>query len=205
MKVTRENLNQLAWDKQGGLLPAIVQDAGSGKLLMQAYMNSESLLQTLDTGRVTFFSRSRQVIWEKGATSGNTLHCSVVLSDCDGDSLKVLATPTGPVCHLGTATCWDGDVQPDLVFLAELEAVIESRKGSDPQSSYTSLLQQRGVKYIAQKVGEEAVETALAAVAGDKKELLDEGADLIYHLLVLLNNAGLSLANVATVLKERHK
>jgi len=205
MMVSRENLAELAWEKQGGLLPAVIQDARSGVLLMQAYMNKAALARTLDVGRVTFYSRSRQELWEKGETSGNTLECVDIESDCDGDSLKVLAKPTGPACHTGTATCWDSGKQPDLAFFAELESVIESRKGSDPKDSYTSQLQNRGVKYIAQKIGEEAVETALAAVAGDKKELLDESADLLYHLLVLLNKADLQLADVASVLKARHK
>ncbi len=204
MKVTLDNLDQLAWEKQDGLLPAIIQDFRSGALLMQAYMNSESLQHTLETGLVTFFSRSRQSLWQKGETSGYTLTCVEIVSDCDGDSLKVLAIPAGPVCHKGTDTCWDDGAQPDLTFLAELETVIESRKGASPDASYTALLLQRGKKYIAQKVGEEAVETALAAVAGDKQELLDESADLLYHLLVLLNADDLRLSDVASVLKTRH-
>lgn len=205
MKVSLENLEQLAWDKQNGLIPAIVQDARSGLLLMQAYMNKEALRLTLTSGMITFYSRSRQKIWKKGETSGNELECLEIIADCDGDSLKVLAVPGGPVCHLGTATCWDAGQQPGLTFLSELEGVIEGRKGSSVETSYTAILQQRGTKYIAQKVGEEAVETALAAVAGDQKEFLDESADLLYHLLVLLNNKGLGLNDVAAVLQERHK
>ncbi len=205
MKVTRENLNQLAWEKQSGLLPAIIQDVNSGVLLMQAYMSVESLEQTLDSGLVTFFSRSRQELWQKGETSGNTLVCVEIVSDCDNDSLKILASPTGPVCHKGTATCWDDSSQPGLAFLNELETVIESRQGASPESSYTALLLKRGPKYIAQKVGEEAVETALAAVAGDEKEFLDEGADLLYHLLVLINSKGLKLKDMVETLKKRHQ
>ncbi|MCF7822716.1 MAG: bifunctional phosphoribosyl-AMP cyclohydrolase/phosphoribosyl-ATP diphosphatase HisIE [Candidatus Marinimicrobia bacterium] len=204
MKVLLESLNQLAWEKQDGLLPTIVQDADSGELLMQAYMNIEALKLTLKSGRVTFFSRSRQKIWQKGEESGNILKLVDIAADCDGDSLKVLANPTGPVCHLGTDTCWDKSQQPSLTFLTELEDVIESRKDSSADTSYTARLFNRGTKYIAQKVGEEAVETALAAAAGDDKELLNESADLIYHLLVLLQSKDLKLKDVATVLHERH-
>ncbi len=204
MKVTRENLDQLAWDKQQGLIPAIIQDAITGVLLMQAYMNQEALIKTLETGRVTFFSRTRKCLWEKGETSGNTLHFKEIVSDCDGDSLMVLATPTGPVCHTGTATCWEEGPQPGLTFLSELEGVIAYRQTTPSETSYTAKLLKRGPKYIAQKVGEEAVETALAAVAGDDQEFLDESADLIYHLLVLINSRGLTLNDVVSVLKARH-
>ena len=204
MKVTRENLDQLAWDKQQGLIPAIIQDAITGVLLMQAYMNQEALIQTLETGRVTFFSRTRQCLWEKGETSCNTLHFKEIVSDCDGDSLMVLATPTGPVCHTGTATCWEEGPQPGLTFLSELEGVIAYRQTTPSETSYTAKLLKRGPKYIAQKVGEEAVETALAAVAGDDQEFLDESADLIYHLLVLIKSRGLTLNDVVSVLKARH-
>ena len=204
MKVTRENLDQLAWEKQEGLIPAIVQDAISGVLLMQAYMNQEALSQTLKTGRVTFFSRSRQSLWEKGETSGNTLNCKEIEADCDGDSLMILASPTGPVCHTGAATCWGEGPQPGLSFLSELEGVIAYRQTASSETSYTAKLLKRGPKYIAQKVGEEAVETALAAVAGDDEEFLNESADLIYHLLVLINSKGLTLNDVVSVLKARH-
>jgi len=204
VKVTRENLDQLAWDKQQGLIPAIIQDAITGVLLMQAYMNQEALIKTLETGRVTFFSRTRQCLWEKGETSGNTLHFKEIVSDCDGDSLMVLATPTGPVCHTGAATCWEEGPQPGLTFLSELEGVIAYRQTTPSETSYTAKLLKRGPKYIAQKVGEEAVETALAAVAGDDQEFLDESADLIYHLLVLINSRGLTLNDVVSVLKARH-
>ncbi|MBC8192365.1 MAG: bifunctional phosphoribosyl-AMP cyclohydrolase/phosphoribosyl-ATP diphosphatase HisIE [Candidatus Marinimicrobia bacterium] len=204
MKVTRENLDQLAWDKQQGLIPAIIQDAITGVLLMQAYMNQEALIKTLETGRVTFFSRTRQCLWEKGETSGNTLHFKEIVSDCDGDSLMVLATPTGPVCHTGAATCWEEGPQPGLTFLSELEGVIAYRQTTPSETSYTAKLLKRGPKFIAQKVGEEAVETALAAVAGDDQEFLDESADLIYHLLVLIKSRGLTLNDVVSVLKARH-
>lgn len=204
MKITVDNYEQLDWDKQNGLIPAIVQDPRSGLLLMQAYMNPEALERTLKNGWVTFYSRSRQSLWQKGETSGNQLQCVEIFSDCDGDSLQVLAVPSGPVCHLNTTTCWDGSQSPDLAFFRQLEVVIEGRKGADPKSSYTAKLHARGAKYIAQKVGEEAVETALAAVAGDQEELLNESADLLYHLQVLLSDAGLGLGDVAKVLKQRH-
>ena len=204
MKVTQENIDELAWDKQQGLIPAIIQDAITGVLLMQAYMNQEALIQTLETGKVTFFSRTRQRLWEKGETSGNTLNYKEIVADCDGDSLMILATPTGPVCHTGAATCWEEGPQPGLTFLSELEGVIAFRQVTSSESSYTAKLIKRGPKYIAQKVGEEAVETALAAVAGDDTEFLDESADLIYHLLVLINSRGLTLNDVVSVLKARH-
>ena len=204
MKITMNNYENLAWEKQDGLLPAIVQDPRSGLLLMQAYMNPQALEKTLETGWVTFYSRSRQCLWQKGETSGNQLEYVEVFSDCDGDSLQILAVPSGPVCHLNTATCWEGSQPPELAFFSELGSVIEGRKGADAGSSYTAKLHERGTKYIAQKVGEEAVETALAAVAGDEEEFLNESADLLYHLQVLLSNAGLGLGDVARVLKQRH-
>ncbi|MCF7807813.1 MAG: bifunctional phosphoribosyl-AMP cyclohydrolase/phosphoribosyl-ATP diphosphatase HisIE [Candidatus Marinimicrobia bacterium] len=204
MKIDSSNMDQLAWAKQNGLIPAIVQDQITGELLMQAYMNQQSLEQTLNTGLVTFFSRSRQQLWQKGEESGNVLECSEIWSDCDNDSLKVLANPTGPVCHKGTQTCWDGSLQPSLAFLTELESVIEGRKGASSDSSYTAKLFERGTKYIAQKVGEEGVETALAATASDEEELLNESADLLYHLLVLLRSRDLSLMAVVETLKARH-
>ncbi len=204
MKVNTQNLNQLAWEKQERLLPAIIQDAYSGSLLMLAYMTPESLQQTLETGQVTFYSRSRQIIWCKGETSGNTLQCVEVTADCDRDTLKVLAIPAGPVCHLGTATCWAGSGEPALAFLARLESVIHARRAVSTKDSYTSRLFDRGRKHIAQKVGEEAVETVIAAVVNDKQEFLEESADLIFHLLVLVDEMDLSFKDVIGVLRSRH-
>ncbi len=204
MKVDLNNLSQLAWEKQEGLLPAVIQDAYSGSLLMLAYMNAESLRKTLETGQVTFYSRSRQTLWRKGETSGNTLECVEVTADCDADTLKVLAIPAGPVCHLGTDTCWDASTEPSLAFLAELESVIQSRRSASEEDSYTSRLFGRGRNYIAQKVGEEAVETVIAAVDDDTQEFLEESADLMFHLLVLINDMKLSLKDVIGVLKARH-
>jgi len=204
MKVDLNNLSQLAWEKQKGLLPAVIQDAYSGSLLMLAYMNAESLRKTLKTGQLTFYSRSRQTLWRKGETSGNTLKCIEVTADCDADTLKVLAIPAGPVCHLGTATCWDASTEPSLTFLSQLESVIQSRRSASAEGSYTSRLFGRGRNHIAQKVGEEAVETVIAAVDDDKQEFLEESADLMFHLLVLINDMKLSLKDVISVLKARH-
>jgi len=198
--------DSLAWEKMGSLIPAIVQDAFDGRVLMLGYMNKQALDTTLDTGRVTFWSRSRECLWTKGETSGNTLELVEVHMDCDGDCLLIRARPEGPTCHLGTDTCFDGDAKtaPELAFLAELERVITQRNDERPEGSYTTTLLESGVKRIAQKVGEEAVETALAAVAGDDEELLNESADLIYHLLVLLRSRKLELGSLLGVLRRRH-
>ncbi len=201
-----EQINQLSWpDSQ--LLPAIVQHAISGKVLMQGYMNPDALQHTLQSGNVTFFSRSKQRLWTKGESSGHTLQLVSIDSDCDSDSLLVLALPQGPTCHLGTETCWhDNDANsPQLAFLYDLEQVIKSREGADPKSSYTASLFAKGVKRIAQKVGEEGVESALAAMAGDREELKNEAADLLFHLLVLLRSQQLELADVIAILKQRHR
>ena len=199
-------VDALDWGKLDGLLPAVVQDAFDGRVLMQAFMNREALLHTLESGQVTFFSRSRQQLWTKGETSGNTLALVAVHGDCDGDCLLVLADPAGPACHRNTETCFDGeeDVMPGLAFLARLERVIARRYARRPRGSYTTRLFDAGIKRIAQKVGEEGVETALAAMGGNREELASEAADLIYHLLVLLRAEDLDLADVALVLRQRH-
>ena len=205
MKITQETQGQLAWEKMDNLLPAIVQDAVTGKVLMQGYMNPEALEVTLDSGKVTFFSRSKQRLWQKGETSGNTLDLVSVSSDCDDDSLLVLANPNGPTCHTGAESCWfDGDVA-DYTFVGDLERVLAARKSADPESSYTAKLYSKGVKRIAQKVGEEGVETALAATVMDKEELRNEAADLLYHLTVLLQACDMSVWDAVNVLRERHK
>jgi phosphoribosyl-AMP cyclohydrolase / phosphoribosyl-ATP pyrophosphohydrolase len=200
------SLDNLAWEKMGGLIPAVVQDSYDGRVLMQGFMNREALETTLETGKVTFWSRSREQLWTKGETSGNTLDLVDINADCDRDCLLVRARPEGPTCHLGTATCFDGEgkVAPQLAFLAELERVIAQRDDQRPQGSYTTTLLESGVKHIAQKVGEEGVEAALAAVAGDDEELLNESADLIYHLLVLLRSRKQELGSLIEVLKRRH-
>ena len=199
--------NALDWDKMEGLLPAVVQDAFDGRVLMVAYMSRESLSHTLESGQATFWSRSREELWTKGATSGNTMAVRAVHADCDNDCLLLLVDPAGPACHQGTDTCFDENEEkaaPGLAFLAELERVIAQRYEDRPEGSYTTRLFEAGVKRIAQKVGEEGVETALAAASGDTGELANEAADLIYHLLVLLRNEGLTLADIAGTLEKRH-
>ncbi|MEC7511105.1 MAG: bifunctional phosphoribosyl-AMP cyclohydrolase/phosphoribosyl-ATP diphosphatase HisIE [Pseudomonadota bacterium] len=205
MIVTSENSHQLAWDKMDNLLPAIVQDALSGKVLMQGYMDQDALAKTLETEKVTFFSRSKQRLWTKGETSGNTLDLVSVASDCDQDSLLVLANPNGPTCHTGVESCWFDGSTPAFTFLADLERVLAARKDADPKSSYTASLYNKGIKRIAQKVGEEGVETALAATVHDKEELKNEAADLLYHLTVLLQASDMSLNDALEVLRKRHK
>ena len=201
-----QDSHQLDWEKADGLIPAIVQDAFDGRVLMLAFMNRESLARTMECGNVTFWSRSRQQLWTKGETSGNTLSLVEMHADCDNDCLLVRARPSGPVCHRNTETCFDddGSVIPELAFLASLERLIAQRNSDRPEGSYTTRLFEAGVKRIAQKVGEEGVETALAATAGDSEELLNESADLLYHLLVLLRARNLELPDLAAVLRSRH-
>jgi len=191
----------LAFAKQGGLLPAIVQHAQTGQVLMLGYMNREALDKTLTSGQVTFYSRSRECLWTKGETSGHVLDLVGIESDCDHDTLLVQALPHGPTCHLGRPSCF-----PDAPenFLATLDALVKDRAIAAPADSYTGKLFAAGVRRIAQKVGEEGVETALAAVAQDDDALLGEAADLIYHLLVLLRARGLGLADAVAVLAQRH-
>ncbi len=191
----------LDWDKQGGLLPAIVQDAASRRVLMLGYMNREALEITRATGRVTFFSRSKGRLWTKGESSGHFLHLRGIEADCDADALLVQAEPEGSTCHLDRASCFP-EAPED--FLGALDAFIERRRHELPEGRYTTRLFEAGVKRIAQKVGEEGVETALAAVAGDADELRNEAADLLYHLIVLLRASGLSLEDVRQTLVQRH-
>jgi len=200
--MTPEQIASLAWDKQQGLLPAIVQDAATHRVLMLGYMDPAALAATLATGRVTFFSRSRQRQWMKGETSGDVLELVSVDTDCDGDTLLVQARPRGPTCHLGRPSCF-----PDApgAFLPELDALVARRERLRPPGSYASALFEGGVRRIAQKVGEEGVETALAAVAQDDVALLGEAADLVFHLTVLLRSRGLGLADVEAVLRDRHR
>lgn len=196
-----EQIEALAWDKQQGLLPAVVQDAGSHRVLMLGYMDRAALAATLATGRVTFFSRSKQRLWMKGESSGDILDLVSIEADCDADTLLVQARPRGPTCHLGRASCFPsapGD------FLAELDALVARRERERPEGSYSSKLFEAGPRRIAQKVGEEGVETALAAVAQDDAALLGEAADLVFHLTVLLRSRGLGLADVEAVLRDRH-
>jgi len=196
-----ETIDSLAWDKQGGLLPAIVQDAVTRRVLMLGYMDRAALDATLATGRVTFFSRSKQRLWMKGETSGDILELVSLEADCDADTLLVQARPRGDTCHLGRKSCF-ADAPGD--FLAELDALVRERERIRPEGSYTTKLFEGGVRRIAQKVGEEGVEMALAAVAEDDVALLGEAADLSFHLLVLLRARGLGLDDVLAVLRDRH-
>lgn len=198
----RIDADVLAWDKQGGLLPAVVQDADTLRVLMLGYMDRAALQATLDSGHVTFFSRSRQRLWTKGERSGNLLHLVAIEPDCDADTLLVRARPHGPTCHLGRDSCFE---HAPGQFLRELDALVAQRERERPPGSYTTTLFDGGVRRIAQKVGEEGVETALAAVAQGDAELLGESADLLYHLLVLLRARGLGLADVEALLVQRHR
>lgn len=196
--------SQLDWNKVEGLMPVIVQHVHTGVVLMQGFMNQDALAESLRSGHVTFFSRTKQRLWTKGETSGHFLHLRAISTDCDQDCLLVAADPVGPTCHRGCTSCFDDHPLPPLAFLAELEQLLASRKDADPESSYTARLYAKGTKRIAQKVGEEGVEVALAAMAKDREELINESADLLYHLTVLLQNEGLQLADVVNRLQERH-
>lgn len=203
-----QSLSQrIDWEKVDGLIPVIVQDFTSSEVLMLGYMNREALDTTLSTQKVTFYSRTKQRLWTKGETSGHVLQLKNLALDCDQDTLLATVEPVGPTCHLGTTSCFDGDAQEasQMVWLQHLETLLGERKNADPQTSYTASLYARGTKRISQKVGEEGVEVALAATSGDKAELVCESADLMYHLLVLLNDQGLSMSDVINKLKERHQ
>jgi phosphoribosyl-ATP pyrophosphohydrolase/phosphoribosyl-AMP cyclohydrolase len=192
------------WDKGGGLVPAIVQDASTLQVLMVGYMNRAALERTLESRRVTFFSRSKNRLWEKGETSGHTLELDRLEVDCDGDALLVLAKPMGPTCHRGTTSCFGENDAPGLGFLARLASVIDARRAAPAEESYTARLLAEGVTSIAKKVGEEGVEVAIAAASGDGR-VSEEAADLVYHLLVLLAASESSLEDVADVLRKRHR
>lgn len=197
--------SQIDFAKGGGLVPAIVQHAATGEVLMLGYMNAEALEKTQATGKVTFYSRSKDRLWTKGETSGNTLGLVSMAPDCDRDALLVRALPNGPTCHTGTKSCFGEAPGPDIAFLGELERIIAARATASPEESYTARLMAKGLLKIAQKVGEEGVETALAATNEDDEALTGEAADLIFHLMVLLKARGLSLAEVTGKLEERHR
>lgn len=197
----------LNWTKGDGLLPAIVQHAQNGQVLMLGFMNSEALQTTLASKRVTFFSRSRQKLWTKGERSGNFLHLVSVAADCDHDSVLITANPQGPTCHTGTQSCFGDGIGADaarFAFLGQLEAVIAQRISTRPEGSYTARIWAEGKSRLAQKVGEEAVEVALAAVTGAASELLGEAADLVFHLALLLKSRDLTLVDVVAELERRH-
>ncbi|CAI0961960.1 Phosphoribosyl-ATP pyrophosphatase [Serratia fonticola] len=195
---------KLDWAKTDNLMPAIVQHAVSGEVLMLGYMDQAALDVTEQTGKVTFFSRTKQRLWTKGESSGNFLNVVSITPDCDNDTLLILANPIGPTCHLGNDSCFH-PASSDWGFLYQLEQLLASRKTASPDSSYTAKLYASGTKRIAQKVGEEGVETALAATVNDREELTNEASDLIYHLLVLLQDQELDLSKVIGRLRERHE
>ena len=196
---------EINWQKINNLLPVIVQHATTCEVLMLGYMNPEALEKTLAEKKVTFFSRTKNRLWTKGETSGNFLHVVDMSLDCDQDALLILADPVGPTCHTGTESCFSQlKNEPNWIFFSKLEKLLNARKGADPETSYTAQLYARGTKRIAQKVGEEGVETALAATVKDRHETICEAADLAYHLTVLLQDADLSWADVIGKLKERH-
>ena len=194
----------LDWAKMDGLVPAIAQDAATGEVRMLGYCNRAALEATLATRVVTFFSRSRSALWVKGETSGNRLELVDARADCDSDAILLLVRPIGPTCHTGTDSCFGDAGPPGAGFVATLAQTIADRAAADPDASYTARLLAQGIKRIAQKVGEEGVETALAAVTGDSAELESEAADLVYHLLVLLKASGSSLDKVVAELRRRH-
>ncbi|ROR07676.1 bifunctional phosphoribosyl-AMP cyclohydrolase/phosphoribosyl-ATP diphosphatase HisIE [Erwinia sp. JUb26] len=202
--LTEQQLAKLDWVKTDGMMPAVVQHAVSGEVLMHGYMNQEALDKTLATGKVTFWSRTKQRLWTKGETSEHFLNVVSITPDCDNDTLLVLVNPVGPTCHLGTSSCFS-PAAPDWTFLYQLEQLLAERKHADPKSSYTASLYASGTKRIAQKVGEEGVETALAATVNDRFELTNEASDLVYHLLVLLQDQDLNLSAVIDNLRQRHK
>jgi phosphoribosyl-ATP pyrophosphohydrolase/phosphoribosyl-AMP cyclohydrolase len=205
--VTLDDVGTLDWDKGGGLLPAIVQHARTGRVLMLGYMNDAALRETLGGGRVAFYSRSRETLWLKGETSGHYLNVVDVSTDCDSDAILVLADPVGPTCHTGSESCFAEAASTDaqrLAFLALLENIIANRIADQPEDSYTAKLFAKGPSRIAQKVGEEGVETALAAVTRDDEGLVSECADLLFHLLVLLKSREISLETVVDELRARH-
>jgi phosphoribosyl-ATP pyrophosphohydrolase/phosphoribosyl-AMP cyclohydrolase len=197
-------LPKIDWKKTGGLVPAIVQDASTLQVLMLGYMNADALKKTLRTKKVTFFSRTKDRLWTKGESSKNFLHVVSVAVDCDNDTLLVMARPDGPTCHRGTPSCFGDDGASGVGFLAHLDEVVAARLKSGDKSSYTVRLVQEGVARVAQKVGEEGVETALAAVTAKDKEFAGEAADLLYHLIVLLRAKKMKLADAVAVLEKRH-
>ncbi|MBN2767107.1 MAG: bifunctional phosphoribosyl-AMP cyclohydrolase/phosphoribosyl-ATP diphosphatase HisIE [Paludibacteraceae bacterium] len=193
------------FSKSNGLVPAIIQDYMTSKVLMLGYMNEEALKKTQETGQVTFFSRTKDRLWTKGEESGNFLNVKSVNVDCDNDTLLIKVIPVGPVCHTGTDTCWGESNQGDISFLKFLQEFIEVRHAEMPEGSYTTSLFNKGINRMAQKVGEEAVETVIEATNGTEEGFLYEASDLVYHLIVLLRSKGYSLDDIGRELKKRHK
>ena len=199
------DVESLAWDKMDGLIPAVVQDSRTRALLMVGYMNREALQATSDSGFVTFYSRSKRRLWQKGETSGNGLKLRGILADCDGDALLVTAEPLGPTCHLGTDTCFGDEEGEGVSFLTRLAEIVRQRADAGDATSYTAKLLAEGPTRIAQKVGEEGVEVALAGALGDREGCIEETADLIYHLTVLMQARGFGWGDIAAKLRERHE
>ena len=195
---------ELDFEKMNGLIPAIIQDNYTQKVLMLGFMNKEAYEKTVETGKVTFFSRTKNRLWTKGEQSGNFLHVVSIKADCDNDTLLIMVHPDGPVCHTGTDTCWGEKNEQDIMFLKELQDFINRRRQEMPEKSYTTSLFNSGVNKMAQKVGEEAVETVIEACNGTDERLIYEGADLLYHLIVLLTYKGYRIEDLARELKERH-
>jgi phosphoribosyl-AMP cyclohydrolase / phosphoribosyl-ATP pyrophosphohydrolase len=197
---------QLDFSKLNGLVPAIIQDNTTNVVLMLGFMNEEAVAKTEETGQVTFFSRTKNRLWTKGEESGNFLNVVSIASDCDNDTLLIKVNPVGPVCHTGDDTCWgETNEESDIQFLEYLQDFIDKRKQEMPEGSYTTSLFQKGTRKIAQKVGEEAVETIIGAMANDDENFIYEGADLLYHLIVLLSHKGYRIEDLARELKKRHK
>ena len=195
----------LDFNKQGGLIPAIIQDSITNKVLMLGYMNEESLAKTKELGKVTFYSRSKNRLWTKGEESGNFLHVVSIAEDCDKDTLLIKVNPVGPVCYTGADTCFFENNVEDIMFLKFLQDFIDKRKQEMPEGSYTTSLFKKGINRMAQKVGEEAVETVIEATNGTDEGFLYEASDLIYHLIVLLSSKGYRIEDLANELKKRHK
>lgn len=196
---------KIDFEKMDGLVPAIIQDATTKNVLMLGFMNEEAYKKTIETGHVTFWSRSRQTLWTKGETSGHFLNLVSIKNDCDNDTLLVRVNPVGPTCHTGTDTCWgeDNETSP-ILFLTELQDFIDKRKKEMPEGSYTTSLFNKGINKISQKVGEEALETVIEATNGTDEHLVYEASDLLYHLLVMLTAKGLRIEDVAAELQKRH-
>jgi len=203
--LTPADLDALDWAKMDGLVPAVIQDADTGQVLMLGYVDRAALAATLGSGFATFFSRSKGRLWQKGETSGNRLAVRTVLADCDEDALLVRAVPEGPACHLGTTSCFGADGPSGVGFLAKLARIVHERGQADPSESYTARLLAEGPQRIAQKVGEEGVEVALAAVGRDAAGCAEEAADLLYHLTVLMEAKGFDWDDAAKILEERHR
>ncbi len=211
-KKCAEGMTPIDFEKMGGLVPAIIQDADTRQVLMLGYMNQEAYEKTVSEGRVTFYSRTRQCLWTKGETSGNFLHVVSIKNDCDNDTLLIRVHPAGPVCHTGTDTCWGEENTPlengatnPLLFLSDLQDFIEKRHREMPEGSYTTSLFKDGLNRMAQKVGEEALELVIEACNGTDERMIYEGSDMLYHLIVLLTSKGLRIEQMAAELQERHQ